>query len=100
MSNSITASMLYDLVQCPHRSYLDVHGDPSEKDSVSPFVQLLWDRGHAFEKEVIERLEEPFTDLSPHSPEQRESLTVTNCANKPMLQELVKDPARLEWHEV
>jgi hypothetical protein len=25
---------------------------------------------------------------------------VTNCATKPTLQEPVKDPARLEWHEV
>jgi len=25
---------------------------------------------------------------------------VTNCATKPTLQEPVKDPARLDWHEV
>ncbi|MCD6328576.1 hypothetical protein J7M28_13625, partial [bacterium] len=25
---------------------------------------------------------------------------VTNCGNKPILQEPIKDPARLEWHEV
>jgi len=25
---------------------------------------------------------------------------VTNCAAKPTLEEPVKDPARLEWHEV
>jgi len=25
---------------------------------------------------------------------------VTNCATKPQLQEPIKDPARLEWHEV
>jgi predicted RecB family nuclease len=64
MPKSITASMLYNYVQCPHRVSLDIYGDPAEKDKVSPFVQLLWDRGNAFELKVIEELKVPFTDLS------------------------------------
>lgn len=64
MRKPITASMLYNYVQCPHRVSLDLYGDPYEKDKVSPFVQLLWERGNAFERKVIEELEAPFTDLS------------------------------------
>jgi predicted RecB family nuclease len=64
MPKSITASMLYNYVQCPHRVNMDIYGNPAEKDKVSPFVQLLWDRGNAFERQVMEELEAPFTDLS------------------------------------
>jgi len=63
MKRPITASMLYNLVQCPHRLALDVHGDPARKDKVSAFVELLWEMGNIFEKETIEALEIPFTDL-------------------------------------
>ena len=59
----ITASMLYNYVQCPHRVSLDLFGNPAERDTVSAFVQLLWDKGNAFEKEVIENLQHPFVDL-------------------------------------
>jgi len=64
MSDVITASMLYNFVQCPHRVTLDLFGDYADCDPISPFVQLLWDRGHAFELEVVERLSVPFTNLS------------------------------------
>ena len=64
MPNTITASMLYNFVQCPHRVNQDLFGNPTDKDEVSVFVQLLWDRGNAFERQVIERLEIPFMDLS------------------------------------
>jgi hypothetical protein len=45
MSTPITAAMLYDLVQCPHRVTMDLFADPAFRDKVSPFVQLLWDKG-------------------------------------------------------
>lgn len=64
LNKPITASMLYNFVQCPHRTNLDLYGNPTEKDEVSSFVQLLWDRGNAFERKVIEELNVPFTDLS------------------------------------
>ena len=54
MSTSITASMLYNLVQCPHRLSLDLHEDPANKDPESKFIQLLWEKGTAFEQEVIQ----------------------------------------------
>jgi uncharacterized protein len=46
----ITAAMLYDLVQCPHRVSMDAFGDPAEQDAVSPFIQLLWERGGSLRK--------------------------------------------------
>jgi uncharacterized protein len=73
--SKITASMLYNLVQCPHRVTLDLFGDYKDRDPASPFVKLLWEKGTAFEKEVIEGLEMPFTDLSTFRGEEKERLT-------------------------
>jgi hypothetical protein len=39
----ITASILYDLVRCPHRVALDAFGDPALRDALNPFVRLLWE---------------------------------------------------------
>ena len=52
-STPITASMLYDLVACPHRVTMDLFANPSERDAVSPFVQLLWERGAAHFKRCL-----------------------------------------------
>lgn len=52
----ITASQLYDHVSCPHRVALDAFGDLAARDAVSPFVRMLWDRGSAFERDVVEGL--------------------------------------------
>ena len=60
----ITASTLYSLVECPHRIWLDAVEDPAKRDRVSPFVELLWERGSKFERETIEGLGQPFLDLS------------------------------------
>jgi predicted RecB family nuclease len=75
MTEPITASMLYDYVQCPHRVFLDLSGDPDRRDPVSAFVQLLWERGSAFEKETIEKLEIPFENLRVYSAGEKERLT-------------------------
>lgn len=53
MPRSITASMLYDWVQCPHRVYLDIYGDAAEKKPESVFVKMLWERGLLHEEAVI-----------------------------------------------
>ena len=42
---SVTGSMLYDLVVCPHRLHMDTFADPSGRNPVSAFVQLLWKKG-------------------------------------------------------
>ena len=53
MSTPITAAVLYDLVNCPHRVTMDAFGDHAERDPINAFVELLWKRGSAFEDEVI-----------------------------------------------
>lgn len=76
MATHITASMLYNLVQCPHRVDLDLRGNPADKDEVSTFVQLLWEQGNALEREVMETLTIPFTDLSPYVEQEKERQTM------------------------
>ncbi len=68
--------MLYDFVQCPHRVTMDLFGDPAGRDPVSPFVELLWKRGQAFEQETIANMGVPFVDLREGSPADRERLTL------------------------
>jgi len=72
----ITASMLYDLVNCPHRVWMDLFADAAERDAVSPFVKLLWDRGAAHEEEVITGLGQPFLDLSMFAGDEKERRTI------------------------
>jgi predicted RecB family nuclease len=72
----ITAGMLYDYVQCPHRVAMDLFSDAKLRDDVSPFVQLLWDRGSSHEKEVIKGLSISFTDLSQYALEEKEQKTI------------------------
>jgi len=73
---AITASMLYDLVHCPHRVWMDLFADPTKRDKASPFVQLLWERGAAHEDEVIERISGTFLDLSHCRGDERERQTL------------------------
>jgi hypothetical protein len=76
MSTPITASMLYNFVQCSHRVIMDLFADPALKDKVSPFVERLWERGSLYEKEVIEGLSLPFPDLSRYAGEEKEQQTL------------------------
>jgi len=75
MTAKITASILYNLVQCPHRVERDLFGDAARRDEVSRFVQLLWDRGLAFEQQTIAGLQQPFLDLSGFSGDEKERRT-------------------------
>lgn len=63
MNHPITASMLYNLVVCPHRVQRDLFDDPGEKDPPNAFVQMLWDRGSTYETEIIEALKPPPLNL-------------------------------------
>lgn len=67
--------MLYNYVKCPHRVTLDLFGDYSKQDPISPFVKLLWEKGTDFEKQVIKGLETPFLDLSVFSGTEKEKRT-------------------------
>lgn len=75
MPAPITASTLYDLIRCPHRVTMDRYADPARRDPANPFVQLLWERGNLYEKEVIASLKLPFLDLSPFAGEDKEQRT-------------------------
>jgi predicted RecB family nuclease len=77
----ITTDVLYDFVHCPHRVALDAFGDPSERDAVSPFVQLLWERGSACAKEVVAGIKIPFLDLSKLEAAEREARTLDALRN-------------------
>lgn len=80
VSRPITASMLYDLIQCPHRVSMDLFGDPKQRNAITPFVQLLWERGQEYEQEVIAKLALPFTNLRPYPAHERTRLTLEAMA--------------------
>jgi predicted RecB family nuclease len=72
VTNRVTASLLYNHLTCPHRVFMDAFADPALRDPVSPFVQMLWERGTIFERETIAGLGVPFTDLSEFRGEEKE----------------------------
>ncbi|MCH8014027.1 MAG: hypothetical protein IH823_04450, partial [Candidatus Dadabacteria bacterium] len=76
MKTLITASILYDYLTCPHRVSMDFFEDPLKRAEPNPFMQLLWEKGTLFEKEVMENLQIPFLDLSGFKEEEKEKLTL------------------------
>jgi len=72
----ITASILYNVVHCPQRVALDAFGDASKRDEENAFVRLLWERGTLFERETIDKLQQPFLDLSHFGGDEKERLTL------------------------
>jgi hypothetical protein len=72
MQTAITASMLYDLVACPHRVTMDLYADSAKRDQPNPFVKMLWERGSLYEREVIGGLKLPFIDLSGYEGEEKD----------------------------
>lgn len=76
MTPSITGSLLYDLVQCPKRVELDLFGDISDRDEVSPFVAMLWQRGTLYEHDVMDGGGLQALDLSKLGAEEQERATL------------------------
>ena len=76
MPIAITASTLYDLVQCPKRVERDMFGDPQERDEISPFVAMLWQRGTVYEQEVLAGGSLAVLDLSQAEGDDKERLTL------------------------
>lgn len=76
MSAPITASLLYDLAQCPRRVELDLFRDPTEREPISPFVEMLWRRGAAWEAEALAGAGADLLDLSGLAPDVREARTL------------------------
>lgn len=73
---TVTASQLYDYVACPHRVHLDLAGDVSRRDPISPFVQLLWDRGSSYEQQAISGMPEgSYLSLKSESADVRQAAT-------------------------
>jgi len=72
----VTASALYDLLQCPQRVALDGVGNLASRDEINPFVRLLWERGTLYERDTIEKLNVPLVDLSSLGAEEREAQTL------------------------
>jgi predicted RecB family nuclease len=75
MSKKITGSLLYDLINCPHRVYLDTFGDEKDRAAPNPFIQLLWEKGTLYEEKVISTLDVPFVNLSSFSGDEKETKT-------------------------
>jgi len=81
----ITASKLYDYLQCPHRVWRDIYGPQEEKiKETNPFVQMLWDKGVQYEKKVITDVGE-YLDLSKGDLEERFKKTITAMKAKTSL---------------
>ena len=49
----ITAQDFYDFEKCPHRVYLNRHGDLAEKLPQSEFLNLLFENALTHEREVV-----------------------------------------------
>lgn len=71
----ITASLLYNHLTCPHRVVMDAFGDWDQRDKVSPFVEMLWERGNKYEAQVIGNLGLEFEDLSALTGDEKEAAT-------------------------
>ncbi len=78
----ITASKLYDYIQCPHRVWRDLYGPQEEKiPETNPFVELLWEKGVKHEEKIISQLGE-YLDLSKGSHEERFARTTEAMKKK------------------
>lgn len=105
MTSRITASQLYSYLTCPHRVVMDVVGDPAVRDEPSPFVQLLWERGTAHERDVMLSLGKSCVDLSSLKGEEKETATREAISRREPLiysgrlsvHELLGEPDLLRW---
>ena len=52
----ISATQIYNYVQCPHRVNLDIFGNPAERDEPNAFVELLWEQGITHENDIVTKL--------------------------------------------
>ncbi|MBU1911711.1 TM0106 family RecB-like putative nuclease [Patescibacteria group bacterium] len=81
----ITASKLYDYIQCPHRIWRDANGPQEEKiDETNPFVELLWEKGVKHEEKIVSQLGD-FLDLSEGTHEERFAKTTEAMKSKASL---------------
>jgi predicted RecB family nuclease len=83
-SMKITASHLYSYNTCPHRVWRDAHDNQKLKDEPNEFVQLLWEKGTQYEKDVLAKMEgdQPVLDLSIVPKEDRAQATLDAMSRK------------------
>ena len=67
MNQKISADMLYNYIQCPHRLCLDFFEDSARRDPETAFMELPLERGIDFEKQVNADMKQPFLDLNVYS---------------------------------
>jgi uncharacterized protein len=72
---TITATQLYNAVQCPHRVALDAHGNPAERDEPNAFIEMLWEQGITHESNVIASIGVT-ADMTVVPENQRQALTL------------------------
>lgn len=78
----ITASKLYDYIQCPHRIWRDIYGPQEEKiQETNPFVELLWEKGFKHEEKIVSKLGD-FLNLKEGSIDERFEKTIEAMKNK------------------
>ena len=78
---TITPSLLYNYLQCPHRVWRDKYGPQAEKSQeTNPFVEMLWNKGIQHEKKVVSKLGE-LTDISEGSYDERFDMTIEKMKN-------------------
>ena len=77
----ITASQIYDHVQCCHRPVMDAFMPGEERDEASAFIEMLWEQGVAHEAAVLEQLGVT-ADLSQVTVAHREDATRAAMARK------------------
>lgn len=102
----ITASHLYNYIQCPHRVWRDAHDDPNLKDEPNEFVKMLWEKGTQYEQEILKKFEgeQTLCDLSKVPVAERAKATLEAIARKEPLiyharldvDELLGEPDLLE----
>lgn len=72
----ITASKLFNFIQCEHRVWRDQYGPKKERiEEVNPFVEMLWDKGVKYENEVVGKLGD-YMDMSGIGFEEAADLTI------------------------
>lgn len=77
----ITASKLYDYIQCPHKVWRDIYVPQEEKiQETNPFVELLWQKGLQHEKTIVSKLGD-FLDLKEGTIEERYQKTLEAMRN-------------------
>ena len=76
---TVTPTLLYDYLQCPHKVWRDVHGPKAEYvDEENPFLRLLWDGGVLHEAKIMASFAFDYVDCS--SGTEVERVNKTNAA--------------------